>query len=121
MWLTGKVREVIHSMKESFLITLLPFDAKLVVRRGQMILDAAIEQEVNVPYSCRNGTCRTCLVHVLAGEVMQEHQEECLISEEELAMNRRLICLSTAKSDAVLLVNTNRKKPKGRKVDEQHG
>ncbi len=69
---------------------------------GETILDAAIRHGIDIAYSCRNGTCRTCIVQVIAGEVAQEEAESCMISAQELEMGRRLICMSTPRSDAVL-------------------
>lgn len=36
---------------------------------GASVLDAAIENDIDVPYSCRSGVCSTCSAKVVSGEV----------------------------------------------------
>lgn len=77
-------------------------EATFTVQSNEMILDAAIRQGVSIPYVCRNGTCRTCMYQVKDGKVNQLDAEDCSISEQELEMGRRLLCLSVCKSDVIL-------------------
>ncbi len=85
-----------------FKVKLLSSGQAFEVRPHEMILDAAIRQGIEIVYTCRNGTCRTCISEVVEGSVVQEEPELCLISEKELAMNKRLLCMSTLSSDAVI-------------------
>ncbi len=41
-------------------------------RQGQSLLDAAIENAMDVPYACKAGVCSTCRAKVLEGEVEME-------------------------------------------------
>lgn len=72
------------------------------VEPDEIVLDAAIRQGVDIPYSCRSGTCRTCLSKVLAGRI--EHEEEwaddLMISPAEVAEGFRLLCSSLAYADS---------------------
>ena len=83
-------------------VKLLPSDETIGVRPNELILEAALRQGTDVVYSCRNGTCRSCIHQVVEGTVVQEDAEYCMISPQELADNRRLICLATVRSDDVL-------------------
>jgi len=85
-----------------FTVNLQPSNQSFTVKKDELILDAAIRQNIKVPYSCRNGTCRTCLFEVKEGIVQQTDADLCTISKQELEENRRLICMSLCKSDAVL-------------------
>ena len=38
-------------------------------RRGDLLLDAALLNGIEIPYDCRSGLCGTCLVRVLEGRV----------------------------------------------------
>jgi len=80
------------------------FEATFEVRPGETILDAAIRADIDIPYSCRSGTCRTCLSKVEQGEIRhdQEYIDELLIEEEEDAAGYRLLCSSFAYSDSVV-------------------
>ena len=72
------------------------------VEPDEIVLDAAIRQGVPIPYSCRSGTCRTCLSKVLSGRI--EHEEEyaddLMISPAEVAVGFRLLCSSLALEDS---------------------
>jgi ferredoxin len=72
------------------------------VEQDEIVLDAAMRQGVDIPYSCRSGTCRTCLSKVLSGRI--EHEEEwaddLMISDAEVAEGFRLLCSSLAYEDS---------------------
>lgn len=40
-----------------------------LVRRGELLLDAALSNGVDLPYDCRAGHCGTCCVRLVSGEV----------------------------------------------------
>lgn len=83
-------------------VKLLPSGAAFAVQPGELILDAALRQGIGMMYDCRNGTCRACISKVVEGQVVQEQPKLCLIAPQELDMNRRLLCMSTLASDAVI-------------------
>lgn len=83
-------------------VALLPDQITFEVEENEIILDAAIRQNIALTYTCRNGTCRTCLTQVHEGIVRQLEPELCLISPEELAAGRRLICMCIMESDIII-------------------
>ena len=66
---------------------------------GQRLLDALIDNGVNAPFSCRQGTCGACAVRVIAGEVEMLHNE--VLEEEDFADGYVLACQSMAVTDVV--------------------
>jgi len=76
------------------------------VAEGEIVLDAALRQGVDIPYSCRNGECRTCLSRVLSGRVEHdpEYAEDLLIDRDEVAEGYRLLCSSLAQEDSEIAV-----------------
>jgi ferredoxin len=80
------------------------FEASFEVFPGETILEAAIRADIDIPYSCRSGTCRTCLSKVESGEITHDpaYADELLIEEEEDAAGYRLLCSSLAYSDSVV-------------------
>ncbi|MFF2450292.1 2Fe-2S iron-sulfur cluster-binding protein [Neobacillus sp. NPDC058068] len=85
-----------------FIVKVKSSDQTFTVRPNEIILDAAILQGINIPYSCRNGTCRTCIFEIKEGIVQAINVEECLISPNELELNKRLLCMSLCKSDVIM-------------------
>ncbi len=43
--------------------------SSFLARRGELLLDAALSNGINLPYDCRAGHCGTCCVRLVSGEV----------------------------------------------------
>ncbi|MCW1404012.1 PepSY domain-containing protein [Novosphingobium sp. MW5] len=75
--------------------------AVIEVAADQTALDALLQHGFDIPSSCSQGTCGTCLTRVLEGEV--EHRD-MLFSNEERARNDQFTpCCSRARSDKLIL------------------
>ncbi|WP_338022529.1 2Fe-2S iron-sulfur cluster-binding protein [Argonema antarcticum] len=59
----------------------------------QFILDIAEQQGVNIPSSCRSGTCGTCKQKLLEGEVKYEGEPDAL-EESDREQGFILTCIS---------------------------
>jgi len=70
-------------------------------KSGSNIVDAAAEQGVELPYSCKGGVCATCRTHVSAGEVKMSTNYG--LEPWEVEKGFVLACQSVPSSDAVLL------------------
>lgn len=73
----------------------------LVVPPGTSILDAVLEQGIDVEYSCMSGTCGSCLTRVLGG--VPDHQDFFLTDEEKEPGDVMLICSSGAADGRLVL------------------
>jgi len=67
-------------------------DLTLTVPPDKSILEAAIEAGIDVLSSCREGTCGTCEVDVLAGE--PDHRDSFLSPQGRASNETMLICVS---------------------------
>ena len=65
------------------------------------VLDAANRSGIDLPSSCRNGTCRTCLCQLRSGQVAYRIEWPGL-SLEEKRDNYILPCVAYAVSDLVI-------------------
>ena len=70
-------------------------------RSGINIVDAAADQGIELPYSCKGGVCATCRTHVRDGEV--EMATNYGLEPWEVEKGFVLACQSTPVSDEVLL------------------
>jgi vanillate O-demethylase ferredoxin subunit len=67
-----------------------------------MTVVAALAQAgVEVPTSCEQGVCGTCLTRVLSGE--PDHRDVYLLDEEKAANDQFLPCCSRSKSPMLVL------------------
>ncbi|MFP3613167.1 PDR/VanB family oxidoreductase [Paraburkholderia sp. SIMBA_050] len=60
------------------------------------VAQALLEAGIDVPLSCEQGVCGTCLTRVLEG--VPEHRDLFLTPEERMANDRMLLCCSRASS-----------------------
>jgi ring-1,2-phenylacetyl-CoA epoxidase subunit PaaE len=70
-------------------------------RDGSNIVDAAAEQGVELPYSCKGGVCATCRTHLRKGEV--DMAVNYGLEPWEVEKGFVLACQSRPRSDEILL------------------
>jgi len=63
---------------------------QIEVNPNESILDAALDNNIDAPFSCMSAACATCRAKVLSGEVVMDDSE--MLSEKELAENYILTC-----------------------------
>ncbi len=75
----------------------------VVVPAGESALDALREAGVDMPASCEQGVCGTCLTRVVEGE--PEHWDMYLTPQEQAANDQFLPCVSRAVAGTVLVID----------------
>jgi ring-1,2-phenylacetyl-CoA epoxidase subunit PaaE len=63
---------------------------KIFVQKGKTILDAYLDNGINLPYSCQTGSCDTCKAKILSGEVKMIG----VIERIDLSKHETLLCCS---------------------------
>lgn len=64
-------------------VLLMPRQLRFDVSRSETLLQAAQRAGVTLPASCRNGTCRTCMCRLHAGQVQYRIEWPGLTAEEK--------------------------------------
>ncbi len=87
-----------------FTVRLVQSDRQFVAEVDEILLEAAERAGIILTYSCRSGTCRSCMTRVLAGLVEHdpEYTDELNIDVSELEDGYRLLCSAFARTDVEL-------------------
>lgn len=78
-------------------------DNTIQVPGNSYILDSAETQAVNIPYSCRAGSCSSCLGRVISGTVDQSSQ--IFLNDDQMDQGYVLTCVAYPTSDCELEVD----------------
>ena len=84
-----------------YTVTVMPLGASIAVDASTTLLLALEAAGIDLPSSCRNGTCRTCLCRLRAGEVAYTIEWPGL-SADERRDGDILPCVALARDDLVL-------------------
>ena len=84
----------------SFKVKIAATGHQFEVEEGETVLDAAIRQDIGLPYGCRNGFCGACMATLVEGEVeYPDGEPDKLIDAPEDAC---LPCQAVPRSDLVI-------------------
>ncbi|TSD92840.1 2Fe-2S iron-sulfur cluster binding domain-containing protein [Gordonia rubripertincta] len=89
-------------MSDHYSVRIQGKDTDITVAKGQSVLDAALRANEWLPHSCTQGTCGTCKLKVLCGEIDHNESPEYTLTAEERADGLALGCMATPCSDLVV-------------------
>jgi ring-1,2-phenylacetyl-CoA epoxidase subunit PaaE len=75
---------------------------ELSVPYFKRILDVALENNINLPYSCRRGICSSCTSTCTSGGVRMDYNE--VLTDQEIENGRVLICTGHPTSNGTTIV-----------------
>lgn len=84
-----------------FDVVLAQSDKTLQVPANKSCLEVLRDAGIEVDWSCKEGTCGTCEVEILAG--VPEHRDAVLTAEEREENETMMVCVSRAKTPSITL------------------
>src|SRR2546430_9836909 len=80
-------------------VTLKPSGHSFEVPEGKTVLQAGLDAGYELPYSCREGVCRTCRGTIKEGSVDYGHVSPRYLSEDDKAKGYALLCQAKPLAD----------------------
>lgn len=99
-WFTAPVTDE-PQQSTSFTVRLERSGVEFEVPEQKSILQVLEEHGFEIPFSCREGLCGTCVTNVCSGE--PDHRDYVLSDEERASGKMMTICCSRSKSDVLTL------------------
>jgi len=88
----------------AYRVTLKPSGHSYEVPDGKTVLQAGLDAGYELPYSCREGVCRTCRGTIKEGTVDYGHVSPRYLPEEDKAKGYALLCQAKPLADLVVEV-----------------
>lgn len=81
-------------------IEIQPSGISFCADESETILDAALNSDIIIGHSCKNGSCGACKTKLISGEI--EYVKQPALTENEIAQGVILTCCSKPKTDITL-------------------
>lgn len=67
--------------------------------KSKTLLDTAIENNIDAPYSCKGGACATCIVKLKSGDVVLE--QNYILTDSEIEEGLIITCQAYPNSEEI--------------------
>lgn len=75
---------------------------QFTVEPGESVLQAALRENIDMPWGCGDGMCGVCMGSVVSGEITYPKGPPLALFEEDAEQGKGLFCVGYPLSDLVL-------------------
>ena len=91
-------------LKPPYTVTIRDTPYQFTVQAGETVLQAALRQQIPMPWGCAAGICGVCLGQIVSGQMHYPDGEPLALFEEDAADGTGLFCVGVPLSDLVLAI-----------------
>lgn len=95
---------MVPSKERRVFVSLTNLQRRFAVAAGQTLLDAALDAGINLPHSCKSGSCGSCRARLVDGDVYYPDGRPLGIAASEEAEGLVLLCRARARGDVAIEV-----------------
>ena len=77
---------------------------QFIAAENETLLQAALRQEIPLPWGCAGGICGVCMGSVVAGRIAYVEGSPLALFEEDAAEGKALFCCAYPRSDLIIAV-----------------
>ena len=74
---------------------------KIIGSEKKSVLDVALDNNIDAPYSCQGGICSTCIARIKKGSVKMETNQ--ILTDEEIDDGLILTCQAIPTSNSIII------------------
>ena len=74
---------------------------KIIGSEKKSVLDVALDNNIDAPYSCQGGICSTCIARIKKGTVKMENNQ--ILTDEEIDDGLILTCQAIPTSNSIII------------------
>ncbi|MFD2822484.1 2Fe-2S iron-sulfur cluster-binding protein [Lacinutrix iliipiscaria] len=93
--------DAVESGQTEITITVDDETSTFIMPKKQSILEAALDEDLDAPYSCQGGICSSCIARVVEGEATMRQNN--ILTESELAEGLILTCQAHPTSSKIIV------------------
>ena len=87
----------------SYTVSVHPSGHQFDIEDDETVLEAAMRQDIELPYGCRGGVCGSCTGYIVEGDVY--YDEEPIALDEDMIANRQaLFCIAKTRGDLAISI-----------------
>ena len=73
------------------------------IAKNKNIIEASLEKNIKLAYSCKSGICGTCKAKIISGEIQKNNKINHILTKSEIDNNIILLCQSSTLSNSITI------------------